>query len=164
MATYSRKSGENLKVDLNVSYGTKSLSKSINKTFSEEIIQRKEVDNTDNGVQVVSFNDAAFLASSLKDAKGILICNEGEVGAELNMNIAGWNGNVNNTEGGLDVKRMLQSGEFFYLPSLSLLKGSGNGSVATGAVLDNQVPSTDMYVDSGVNLDAHFEDIDKFKE
>ena len=158
MATYQRKAGNQLQVKLDVMYGDKTLSKSLNKTFSEEIIQRKEVDNTDNGVQVVGFNDAAFLASSLKDAKGIVICNEGQVGAELNINIAGWNGNANNNEGGLDVKRMLQAGEFFYLPSLSLLKGSGNGSVATGTVLDNQVPPTDMYVDSGVNLDGALED------
>ena len=44
MATYLRKAGNNLKVDLNVSYGSKSFSKSISKTFSEEIIQRKDVD------------------------------------------------------------------------------------------------------------------------
>ena len=42
MATYLKKAGDNLKVDLNVSYGTKSFSKSITKTFSEEIYQEKK--------------------------------------------------------------------------------------------------------------------------
>ena len=88
MATYRKKAGNNLKVDLNVSYGTKSLSKSTTKTFSEEIVQRKEVDSTDQGVQVIAFNDSSFLASSLKNAKGLVLCNEGEVSAEIMLIIA----------------------------------------------------------------------------
>ena len=43
MATYQRKSGSQLQVNLDVNYGGKTLNKSISKTFSEEIIQRKEV-------------------------------------------------------------------------------------------------------------------------
>ena len=57
-------------------------------------MQRKEISSVDTGVQVVAFNDASFLASSLKDAKALLICNEGEVSAEVAMNIAGWTHNT----------------------------------------------------------------------
>ena len=163
MATYRKKAGDNLKVDLNVSYGTKLLSKSITKTFSEEIIQRKEVDATDSGVQVVAFNDASFLASSLKNAKALVICNEGNVSAELNLSVAGWAHaapDTNASAGGSDLKRVLNAGEFLYLPNLSLIEHSANNSAALGDDnnLNNTAPATDMYVDSGVNLDAAFED------
>ena len=163
MATYLRKAGDNLKVDLSVSYGTKSLSKSITKTFSEEIIQRKEVDATDAGVQIIAFNEGTFAASSLKNAKGLVICNEGAVSAELNLSVAEWTHaapDTNNSAGGSDIKRVLNAGEFLYLPNLSMIEHTANDSAALGDNnnLDNTAPATDMYVDSGVNLDANFED------
>lgn len=163
MATYLKKAGDDLKIDLNVSYGDKSLSKSMTKTFSEEIIQRKEVDATDAGVQVVAFNDASFLASSLKNAKGLIICNEGDVSAELNFNVAAWTHaapDTNASGGGSDLKRVLNAGEFLYLPNLSLIEHTAGNSAANGDNdgLNNTAPATDMYVDSGVNLDAAFED------
>ena len=162
MATYQRKAGNQLQVNLDVNYGGKTLNKSINKTFSEEIIQRKEVDDTDTGVQVVAFNDTSFLASSLKNAKGLVICNEGVVSAEIAMNIAGWSHGTpdsNASTASTDIKRVLNAGEFFYIPNLSMLQfGVTANSAALGATLDNVTPPTDMYVDSGVNLDANFED------
>jgi hypothetical protein len=161
MAKYVKKSGKNLNVSLNVGYGDKTITKSISKIYSEEIVQRKEISSVDEGVQVVAFNDASFLASSLKDAKALLICNEGEVSAEINMNVAAWahgTPDSNDSGGGTDIKRVLNAGEFFYLPNISLLKFDANNSAAMGATLDNQAPTTDMYVDSGVNLDGALED------
>jgi hypothetical protein len=156
MATYKRKAGSDLKIDLNVSYSGKQISKSITKTYSEEIIQKKEVDNTDTGVQVVAFNDSSFLASSLKNAKGLLICNEGEVTAEIAMNIASWTHgtpDANASAGGTDLKRVLGAGEFFYMPNLSMLQFSAAQSAALGATLDNAVPDANLYLDSGVDSD-----------
>ena len=163
MATYLRKAGNNLKVDLNVSYGPKSFSKSISKTFSEEIIQRKDVDATDAGVQIIAFDGSNFLGNSLKNAKGLVICNEGAVSAELDFNVAEWTHaapDTNNSAGGSDLKRVLNSGEFLYLPNLSLFQHTAGNSAALGddEALDNTAPTTNMYVDSGVNLDAAFED------
>ena len=162
MATYQRKSGSQLQVNLDVNYGGKTLNKSISKTFSEEIIQRKEVDDTDAGVQVVGFNDTSFLASSLKNAKGLVICNEGEVSAEVAMNIAGWTHGTpdsNSSSGGTDIKRVLNAGEFFYLPNLSMLQfGTTANSAALGATLDNAVPSTDLY--ENIDTDGTNEAID----
>tara|TARA_Y100000310_G_scaffold342339_1_gene445198 strand:+ start:160 stop:1815 length:1656 start_codon:yes stop_codon:yes gene_type:complete len=162
MATYLKKAGDDLKVDLNISYGTKTLSKSITKTFSEEIVQRKEVDATDAGVQVLAFNDASFLASSLKNAKGLVICNEGGVSAELNFNVAEWTHaapDTNNSAGGSDLKRVLNAGEFLYFPNLSLIEHTAGNSAALGDAdaLDNTAPPTAMYVDSGVNLNTALE-------
>jgi len=163
MATYSKKAGDSLKIDLNVSYGTKSFTKSITKSFNEEIVTRKEVDATDAGVQVIAFNDISFLASSLKNAKGLVICNEGDVSAELNLNVAEWTHaapDTNASAGGSDLKKVLNAGEFLYLPNLFLIQHTANNSAALGDdnALDNTAPATDMYVDSGVNLDAALED------
>ena len=163
MATYLKKAGDNLKIDLNVSYGTKSFAKSITKSFSEEIIQRKEVDATDTGVQIIAFDGTNFLGNSLKNAKGVVICNEGAVSAELNLTVAEWTHAAPDTNaggGGSDLKRVLNAGEFLYLPSLSLFQHTANNSAANGDgdALDNTAPSTAMYIDSGVNLDAAFED------
>ena len=161
MAKYVKKKGKNLNVSLNIGYGNKTLTKSIGKIYSEEIVQRKEISSVDTGVQVVAFNDASFLASSLKDAKALLICNEGEVSAEINMNVAAWahgTPDSNAGGGGTDIKRVLNAGEFFYLPNISLLKFDANESAGMGATLDNQAPATAMYVDSGVNLDGALED------
>ena len=161
MATYRKKAGNNLKVDLNVSYGTKSLSKSTTKTFSEEIVQRKEVDSTDQGVQVIAFNDSSFLASSLKNAKGLVLCNEGDVSAEIMFNIATWTHgtpDANASGGGTDLKRVLNAGEFLYLPSLSLLQFSASNSAALGGSLDNATPHTNLYVE--VDVDGTNEAID----
>ena len=163
MATYLKKAGDNLTIGLNVTYGGKSFSKSIVKSFSEEIIQKKEVDATDAGVQIVAFNDASFLASSLKNAKALVICNEGPVSAELNLSVAEWTHaapDTNASAGGSDLKRVLNSGEFLYLPNLSLIEHTANNSAALGDAdaLDNTAPATALYVDSGVNLDAKLED------
>ena len=163
MATYLKKAGNPLKVDLNVSYGTKLFAKSITKTFSEEIVHRKEVDSSDVGVQIIAFNDASFLAGSLKNAKGLVICNEGVVSAELNLSVAEWAHaapDTNNSAGGSDLKRVLNAGEFLYFPNLHLIEHTANNSAANGDAdaLDNTVPSTNMYIDSGVNLDAALED------
>ena len=171
MATYSRKAGSNLTVDLNVSYGGKSLSKSITKSFSEEIVSRKDVDATDTGVQVVAFNDSSFLASSLKNSKALLVCNEGGVSAEVIMNIAGWTHgepDANGTSGGKGLNRVLNAGEFLYLPNLSMIEfGASNNSAGLGDAdaLNNTVPNTLLYevIDaSGSNeaIDASETDID----
>ncbi len=163
MATYLKKSGDSLKIDLNVSYGNKSFVKSITKSYSEQIIQRKEVDATDTGAQVIAFDGTNFLGNSLKNAKGIVICNEGAVSAELDFNVAAWTHAAPDTNagaGGSDLKRVLNAGEFLYLPSLSLFQHTANNSAALGDnnALDNTAPATTMFVDSGVNLDADLED------
>lgn len=161
MAIRKRKVGKPLTVNLGVAYGDKNLTKVLTKQFSEEIIQKKEVDSTDLGVQVVAFNDSSFLASTLKDAQGILVCNEGEVTAELSVYVAGWTAgtpDANAAASGSVVKKVLHANEFMFLPNLTLFEYSAAGSAGLGASLDNAAPPTDMYVDSGVNLDAKLED------
>ena len=162
MATYRKKAGKNLKIDLNVSYSGKSLAKSMTKSFSEEIVSRKEVDSTDAGVLIATFNDTSFLASSLKDCKGLVICNEGVVSAELTFNIALWaygSPDTTSSGGGQKIKKLLNAGEFLYMPNIAMIDyGTSNTSASYGATLDNVVPATALYVDSGVNLDAKLED------
>lgn len=150
-----------LKVDFSITHGDKKITKSQNKIYSEEIVMRKTVDNSDSGVIVISFNDSAFLGSSLKNAKALLVCNEGDVSAEIDINVATWTHGTPDTNAsglGTDMKKVLNAGEFFYMPNLALFKFSASNSAAQGAVLDNQVPSATFYIDSGVNLDGDLED------
>ena len=162
MATYRKKAGKDLKIDLNVSYSGKSLAKSMTKSFSEEIVSRKEVDSADAGVLIATFNDTSFLASSLKDCKGLVICNEGAVSAELTFNVALWAAGTPDTTssgGGQKIKKLLNAGEFLYMPNIAMIDyGTSNTSASYGATLDNVVPAAALYVDSGVNLDAKLED------
>ena len=164
MATYSKRSGNNLTATLNVGYGGKKLVKTLNRTYQELTELKKTVDSTDAGVQVVAFNTGtAFLAGTQKDAKLLLICNEGDVTAELTLQTTSWTHGTPDT-GGTDGQRwhmLLNPNDYIVLPTLSMIDfGTVNSSAALGDnnALDNATPDANLYLDTGVNLDGNFED------
>ena len=164
MATYSKRSGNNLTATLNVGYGGKKLVKTLNRTYQELTELKKTVDSTDAGVQVVAFNTGtAFLAGTQKDAKLLLICNEGDVTAELTLQTTSWTHGTPDT-GGTDGQRwhmLLNPNDYIVLPTLSMIDfGTVNSSAALGDnnALDNATPDANLYLDTGVNLDGNLED------
>ena len=162
MATYIKRTGDNLNVGLNLTYGSKGLTKSLSKSFKETKIEQKVVDGNSNFVAIATFNSgASFLAGTLKGCSGIVVCNEGDVPAELMFTVDNWTlGDPDAAAGTIDyIHMVLNAGEFLYLPNIIMFNsGTTNTSAAVSTELDNQVPATAMYVDSGVNLDAAFED------
>ena len=67
MATYIKRTGDNLNVGLNLTYGSKGLTKSLSKSFKETKIEQKVVDGNSNFVAIATFNSgASFLAGTLK--------------------------------------------------------------------------------------------------
>ena len=157
MPTYKRKLGKPLKFNLDVDYNGVKLSKINNKSFTDEIVSVKEVDATDTGVQLVAFNDGSFLANSLKDAKGIVLCNQGDVSAELFYKTATWTHgtpDVHASSGGQVQHFVLNPGEFLVLPNLySVHFSTTSNSAALGDndALNNTAPNTNLYVDSVAN-------------
>ena len=164
MATYKKRAGSNLTASLNINYGGKSMVKSLSRSYQEVTEIKKTVDATDLGVQVCAFNTGTqFLAGTQKDAKLLLICNEGDVTAELTIQTTLWTGGEPDA-GGTDGQRwhtLLNPNDYIVFPTLSWVDmGTGNTSSALGDAdaLDNATPAAALYVDSGVNLDANFED------
>ena len=81
MAIYKQRKGSNLTASLNISYGGKSMVKSLSRTYQEITEIKKTVGAGDTGVQVCAFNTGvAFLAGTQKDAK--LLQNGCEVNAK----------------------------------------------------------------------------------
>ena len=164
MATYKKRAGSNLTASLNINYGGKSMVKSLSRSYQEITEIKKTVDATDTGVQVCAFNTGtAFYAGTQKNSKLLLICNEGDVTAELTLKTTSWTGGTPDA-GGTNGQRwhaLLNPNDYIVFPTLSWVDmGTGTASAALGDnnALDNATPASALYVDSGVNLDANFED------
>ena len=164
MATYRQRKGTNLTASLNISYGGKSMVKSLARTYQEVTEIKKTVGSVDTGVQVCAFNTGAqFLAGTQKDSKILVVCNEGDVTAELIIQSTLWTHGTPDA-GSQDGQRwhtLLNPGDYLMFPTLSWLDfGTTANSACVGDndALENATPAAALYVDSGVNLDANFED------
>ena len=164
MATYkSKKSIGTLNASVNLSYGGKSIVKALTREYDEVYDIRKTIGT---GItQLVAFNTSTtFLAGTLKDSKCLLVCNEGDASALLQLKMAKWTTTAgSHADAGASriFQTMLHAGDYMVLPNLYMVH-SGTG-VATAVNGDNDgcsnaVPDANLYVDSGVNLDADFED------
>ena len=167
MAIYKKREGKNLNANLNVSYGGTSIVKSFSRQYNEVSSLKKIVDETDTGVEIIKFNTVStFEAGTFKDCKLLLLCNEGDVASEIMLYLSEWSHGTPDTHGGGGAEQqilhfLLQPNEYLVLPSLSwLLFGTTVQSAALGDndALNNTTPSANLYLDSGVNLDANFED------
>ena len=164
MATYkSKKSIGTLNASVNLSYGGKSIVKALTREYDEVYDIRKTLGT--NVTQLVAFNTSqTFLAGTLKDSKCLLICNEGDASALLQLKMAQWNTTAGSHAGASAariIQVMLHAGDYIVLPNLYMV--FSDNSVATAINGDNDgcsnaVPDANLYVDSGVNLDADFED------
>ena len=164
MATYKKRLGSNLTASLNINYGGKSMVKSLSRTYQEVTEIKKVVDANNSGVQVCAFNTGSqFLAGTQKDAKLLLVCNEGDVTAELTIQTTLWTAGEPDV-GGTDGQRwhtLLNPNDYIVFPTLSWVDmGTSTTSAALGDdnALDNAIPNANLYVDSGVNLDGDLED------
>ena len=93
----------------------------------------------------------------------MLVCNEGDVTAELTIETTLWTAGTPDA-GGTDGQKwhtLLNPNDYILFPTLSWIDlGTTANSAALGDndALDNATPDANLYVDSGINLDADFED------
>ena len=164
MATYSKRGAVgNLNASLSLKYGSSGIVKTINRQYSEVYSIKKTLDTSI--AQLIAFNTAAaFLAGTLKDCKYILICNEGDSSVELQikMNVGVTTaGSHSHSSAGNITHYVLHAGDYLALPNIKIINtGTNTGTIANGDddALNNATPSANLYLDSGVNLDADFED------
>ena len=136
MATYKQRTGSNLTASLNISYGGRNMVKSLTRTYQEVTEIKKTVDDTESGVQVCAFNTGTqFYAGTQKDAKLLVVCNEGDVTAELILQATLWTHGTPDA-GSTDGQRwhtLLNPNDYIMFPTLNWIDfGTTPNSAALG--------------------------------
>ncbi len=113
-----------------------------------------EVDSSDTPITLVSAAASAG-QNTLRGCKALMIRNAGSVGVEIVFKGEEWADAAPDTNGGVSHQSFLiPSNDFLYLPNLRQLNyETATTSAANGETLDNQVPDSNMYVDSTADLD-----------
>ena len=129
---------------------------SVSKVGDYEVVLKlnTEVDNNDDVINLLSAGKDVG-QNTLRGCKALLIKNLGKVGVEIILRSEEWVDDSPDTNGGTSHQSLLiPSGDFIYLPNLRQLNyETATTSAANGQTLDNQVPDSNMYVDSTADLD-----------
>ena len=148
-------------LNANLSLGNKTFS--ISKNYSQIFEKIQDVDNTDGFIEVLTVSSTKS-ASSVASIKSFCIQNTGSCAAEVQLKFQEWKNNSNLDEknsvdlgGGATVDRyisiLLGAGEFFYLPHGRMIGYNADASAANATAIDNTAPDSNMYVDSGADVD-----------
>ena len=148
-------------VNVNLSLGSGSFSKS--KVYNQVFENTQEVDNTDGFINILSVSSTKGTAT-VPSIKAFCVYNTGTVPAEIQFVYQEWKNNSNVDDansvdmgGGATVNRyvtmILPAGDFFYLPHGRLIGYNADASAANATTVDNTAPDSNMYVDSGADLD-----------
>ena len=116
-----------------------------------------KVDNSNEGIDLVNYSrDVAN--DTMVAPKAILVENTGNVGCELLISTAEWTTDADNTADSISdathyLAMLLPAGECAYLPNNRLIGVSGAVGGGMGVLVDNAVPDSNEYVDSGADVD-----------
>tara|TARA_R100001594_G_scaffold61213_2_gene95335 strand:+ start:2514 stop:4073 length:1560 start_codon:yes stop_codon:yes gene_type:complete len=116
-----------------------------------------KVDNSNAGIDLVNYSrDVAN--DTMVAPKAILVENTGNVGCELLISTAEWTTDADNTADSMSdathyLAMLLPAGECIYLPNNRLIGTSGAVGGGMGVLVDNAVPDSNEYVDSGADVD-----------
>ena len=116
-----------------------------------------KVDNSNAGIDLVNYSrDVAN--DTMVAPKAILVENTGSVGCELLISTAEWTTDADNTADSMSdathyLAMLLPAGECAYLPNNRLIGVSGAVGGGMGVLVDNAVPDSNEYVDSGADVD-----------
>ena len=135
----------------------------MSKGYSQIYENVQEVDNTDGFINILSVSSTKG-ASTVPSIQSFIIENTGSCAAEVQLVFQEWKNNSNTDDansvdmgGGATVNRyvsiLLAAGEFFYLPHGRIIGYNADASAANATEIDNAVPDSNMYVDSGADLD-----------
>ena len=133
------------------------------KNYTQVYQNTQEVDNTDGFINVLTVSGTKG-ASTVPSIKAFCIQNTGSCAAEIQLAYQEWKNNSNtddanavDTGGGSTNLRyvtiVLPAGDFFYLPHGRLIGYNADASAANATAIDNTAPDSNMYVDSGADLD-----------
>ena len=117
-----------------------------------------KVDNSNGGIDLVNYSrDVAN--DTMVAPKAILVENTGSVGCELLISTAEWTTDADNTADSLSdathyLAMLLPAGECAYLPNNRLIGTTGAVGGGMGVAVDNAVPDSNEYVDSGADVDT----------
>ena len=148
-------------VNVNLSLGRNAFSKS--KNFNQVFENTQEVDNTDGFINLLSVSGTKGTAI-VPSIKAFCVYNMGDVPAEVQFTFQEWKNNSNVDDansvdmgGGATVNRyvtmLLPAGDFFYLPHGRVIGYNADASAANATTIENTAPDSNMYVDSGADLD-----------
>ena len=148
-------------VNVNLSLGQNAFSKS--KNFNQVFENTQEVDNTDGFITILRVNSTKG-TSIVPSLKAFCIYNEGDVPAEVQFSYQEWKNNSNVDDanavdmggGSTNIRYatvLLPAGDFIYLPNGRFCGYNADASAANATTIDNTAPDSNMYVDSGADLD-----------
>ncbi len=133
------------------------------KSYANVYENTQEVDNTDGFINVLSVSTTKG-ANTVSNIKALCVYNQSNVGVELQFTYQEWvqsgfvdAANSIDTGDGATVTRystmLLPAGEFIYLPNGRLVGYNADESAANSRTISNQAPDSNMYVDSGADID-----------
>ena len=158
-----------LSTDLTITADSGSYTFSKNKTYKQVLEVEQEVDNTDSFIDIISFGSTKG-TNTIPSTKGFCIHNRGSVACEVQYVLTDWKNNSNTDEANsVDlgpgsattsryITRILPAGSFIFEDNARLLSYAEDASGGNATSLDNQVPSSNLYADSGANLSSNLED------
>ena len=121
--------------------------------FEDAVRLTQSVDNSDTPILLVT-GSADKGVNSINNSKSIMIKNSGVVGAELRISFETWAAASPDTNGSAAYySQLLGAGDFVFLPNIKQCGYQNSTSAANGATLDNEAPDSNMYTDSGADLD-----------
>ena len=117
-----------------------------------------KVDNQNRPVVLIEYSDSAA-ADSMQAPKAILVENTGNVSCEVGMESVEWT--VDNATDSADttsdtshyLRILIPAKECIYLPNNRLIGTSDNFGAGLGVEVDNAVPDSNEYTDSGADAD-----------
>ena len=133
---------------------TKTITGNYNVVFDKVI----KVDNSNGGIDLVNYGTSVG-DDAMTAPKAILVENTGNVGCELLISTAEWTTDADNTADSLSdathyLAMLLPAGECVYLPNNRLVGASGAVGGGMGVLVDNAVPDSNEYTDSGADADT----------
>ena len=148
-------------VNVNLTLGNNAFTKS--KGYNQVFENTQEVDNTDGFINILSVSGTKGTAT-VPSIKAFCVYNTGDVPAEIQFVFQEWKNNSNVDDansvdmgGGATVNRyvtmVLPAGDFFYLPHGRVIGYNEDASAANATTIENTAPDSNMYVDSGADLD-----------
>ena len=140
-------------VNVNLRLGNNAFSKA--KGYNQVFENTQEVDNTDGFINLLSVSGTKATAT-VPSIKAFCVYNMGDVPAEIQFLYQEWKNNSNVDDQNAAARyasMLLPAGDFFYLPHGRLIGYSADESAANATTIENTAPDSNMYVDSGADVD-----------